>query len=49
MAIELLEKDNVLIKDLGEKTTFEGKEFIRLAVRDEEDNNYLLNVLKAYE
>ena len=47
LAIELLEKDNVLIKDLGDKATFEGKEYIRLAVRDEKDNNYLLDVLKG--
>lgn len=49
MAIELLEKDNLIIKDLGDKSTFEEKEFIRLAVRDTKDNDYLINALRAYE
>ena len=36
---------NILIKDCAKKLGFEGKNFIRLAVRDEEDNSILINAL----
>lgn len=46
LAITLLDKYKLIIKDLSSKKTFEGKNFIRLAVRDSNDNNYLINCLK---
>lgn len=46
LAVELLDKHNILIKDLGDKSTFEGKEFIRLAIRDTKDNDYLIKALR---
>lgn len=44
LAVALLEK-NVFIKDLTSKVG-NGKEYIRLAVRDEKDNQYLVDQLK---
>lgn len=46
LAVTLLDKYKLIIKDLSSKKTFEGKNFIRLAVRDSNDNNYLINCLK---
>lgn len=46
LAIELLNKYKLIIKDLSSKHTFEGKNFIRLAVRNKEDNDYLIKCLK---
>jgi histidinol-phosphate/aromatic aminotransferase/cobyric acid decarboxylase-like protein len=42
---ELLSKD-ILIKDLSKKYGFEGKEFVRIAVRDTTDNDLLIRTLK---
>ena len=47
LAINLLE-NNIFIKDLRTKQAFEGKNFIRLAIRTKTDNNKLLSVLKQY-
>ena len=47
LAINLLE-NNIFIKDLRTKQAFEGKNFIRLAIRTKTDNNKLLLVLKQY-
>lgn len=41
----LLTKHDILIKDLASKT--KGKNYIRLAVRDTEDNNKLIDALKT--
>ena len=46
LAVTLLDKYKLIIKDLSSKNTFEGKNFIRLAVRDNSNNNYLINCLK---
>ena len=46
LALKLL-KHNILIKDCGTKKAFGGDNFIRLAVRDRKDNEYLVNVLKS--
>ncbi|CAB1243488.1 Aminotransferase [Ruminococcaceae bacterium BL-4] len=40
---ELLCKDHILIKDLTKKV---GKQYVRIAVRDEKDNQKLINCLK---
>ena len=47
LAEDLLE-ENILIKDLSTKKGFDGKNYIRLAVRDEKDNAILVEVLKRY-
>ena len=36
-------KDDILIKDCSEKLGFEGKEYIRVTVRDEHDNDFFIN------
>ncbi len=46
LALELL-KHNILIKDCGTKKAFNGGNYIRLAVRDREDNAYLVKTLKS--
>lgn len=45
----MLLEDNILIKDLSEKTGFEGEQYVRIAVRNEADNQALITVLKAME
>lgn len=45
----MLLEDNILIKDLSEKTGFEGKQYVRIAVRNEADNQALIMTLKAME
>lgn len=48
LAISLLEKSNIYIKDLTGKKCFNEKKYIRLAIRNEEDNNILINALKDF-
>ena len=45
----MLLEDNILIKDLSEKIGFEGRQYVRIAVRKEEDNQALITALKAME
>lgn len=47
LAVELLDKSNLLIKDCSAKKGFNGNEYIRLAVRNEKDNNKLIETLKV--
>lgn len=42
----LLAKHNILVKDLSSKIKRESRQFIRLAVRDETDNEKLLASLR---
>ncbi len=46
LAETLLDKYNILIKDLSAKTGFDGKSYIRLAVRRPEENQKLIHALK---
>ena len=46
LAIKLL-KYNILIKDCGAKIAFEKGNYIRLAVRNRKDNQYLIEVLNS--
>ena len=48
LAAKLLDEKNILIKDLSTKNYFYGKNFIRLAIRDESDNNALIEALNEY-
>lgn len=43
----LLDRFNILIKDCASKSAFEGKNYIRIAVRDQKDNTTLFNALKT--
>jgi histidinol-phosphate/aromatic aminotransferase/cobyric acid decarboxylase-like protein/GTP:adenosylcobinamide-phosphate guanylyltransferase len=47
LAVQLLSKFNILIKDCSGKSAFDGGEYIRIAVRDRKDNHYLVESLKA--
>ena len=42
----LLKEYNILIKDCDTKTGLEGKNYIRIAIRDEQDNDALVEALK---
>lgn len=42
----LLNRYNILVKDLSHKPGMEGREFIRIAVRTEADNERLADALK---
>jgi histidinol-phosphate/aromatic aminotransferase/cobyric acid decarboxylase-like protein len=44
---KLLWEDEIFIKDLTGKIGFEGKEYIRIAVRDYNDNEFLIEKLKG--
>ena len=45
----ILLKHNILIKDCGTKKAFEGGNYIRLAVRDRDDNHRLVEVMMRLE
>lgn len=44
---KLLFEQDLFLKDLSDKHGFENREFLRIAVRDEIDNNKLLSALKT--
>ncbi len=44
--VKMLNKHNILIKDLSSKNYFIGKNFIRVAIRDEKDNDIFLAAMK---
>ena len=46
LSVKLL-KENIFIKDLTPKLK-DGKQYLRLAVRDEADNEKLISALKSY-
>lgn len=46
LAVKLLKDANILIKDCSTKKAFDGRNFIRLAVRNRIDNERLVNTLK---
>jgi histidinol-phosphate/aromatic aminotransferase/cobyric acid decarboxylase-like protein/choline kinase len=45
----LLNKYNILIKDCSTKKAFNGRDYIRIAVRNNSDNNKLIQILKKLE
>ena len=45
LALKLLEH-NILIKDCSGKKSLDGKDYVRIAIRDREDNETLIDVLK---
>ncbi len=48
LAVVLLEKSNIYIKDLTGKRCFDEPNFIRLAIRDKHDDDLLIKTLKNY-
>lgn len=46
LAVALLDRHNILIKDCSTKKAFGGRNYIRLAIRSEADNERLVNALK---
>ena len=48
LTVQLLEK-NIFIKDLADKNGFNGKQYVRIAVRDDKDNQTLIEALKTLE
>lgn len=49
LATMLLERDDLLIKSLSAKDGFFGENYIRVAVKDQADNDYLYKAFKAVE
>lgn len=49
LAGRLLKEDDLLIKDLSAKNGFDGRSFIRVAVRDEADNQALYRALEKLD
>lgn len=45
----LLNKYSIFIKDCTGKIAFEDKQYVRIAVRDFEDNNFIISMLKEVE
>jgi histidinol-phosphate/aromatic aminotransferase/cobyric acid decarboxylase-like protein/choline kinase len=45
----LLLKHNILVKDCSKKKSLEGKSFIRIAIRNREDNDILLEALREIQ
>ena len=48
LASYLLEEKKILIKTLNNKNGFDNKEYIRIAIKSTEENNYLIEVIKEY-
>lgn len=48
LTVSLLDKHRILIKDCSTKKVFDGRNYIRIAIRNKEDNNKLINALKAF-
>ena len=46
LAEELLDKYNILIKDLSNKNGFDGKSYVRIAVKRPEENKKLVEAMK---
>ena len=47
LAVTLLEKCNILIKDLTGKKCFDEPKYIRLAIKSPQDNNIIIETLKS--
>lgn len=47
LAVRLLNDHNILIKDCSTKNVFDGRNYIRIAIRNREDNSRLVEALKS--
>lgn len=48
LATRLLTRHRILIKALSQKQGFEGKEYVRIAIKDSAENDTLIKALRAY-
>ena len=48
LAVSLLKDYNILIKDCSTKKVFDGRNYIRLAIRNMADNDRLVSALKSF-
>lgn len=46
LVASMLKRHNVLLKDCATKRAFDGRNYIRIAIRNQEDNNRLIEALK---
>ena len=49
LAIRLLRDANILVKDCAYKKAFEGKNYVRIAVRNRQENDRLVAALRALD
>ena len=49
LATKLLSKQNLLIKDLSSKNGFRDRQFVRIAVKNEIENEMLYQALRSIE
>lgn len=49
LAIRLLNEHNILIKDCSGKAACKNTNYVRIAIRDRKDNQYLINTLKLIQ
>ena len=49
LSLILLDRFNIMIKDCDSKTALKGRNFIRVSVRDTQDNNTLIEALKELD
>ena len=49
IVLRTLKEHNILTRDCSDKTGFDGKQYMRIAVRNHEDNNKLIEAFKSLE
>lgn len=49
LVLRMLKEHNILMRDCSSKGGFDGKQYMRIAVRDNNDNNRLIEALKTLE
>jgi histidinol-phosphate/aromatic aminotransferase/cobyric acid decarboxylase-like protein/choline kinase len=47
LAVTLIKNNNILIKDCSYKKAFEGSQYVRIAIREQKDNDKLIDALKV--
>ena len=48
LAEYLLDNNKILIKVLNGKNGFDNKEYIRIAIKSKEENDYLISCIREY-
>jgi histidinol-phosphate/aromatic aminotransferase/cobyric acid decarboxylase-like protein len=49
LVLKMLKEFNILMRDCSGKEGFDGRQYMRIAVRDSNDNNILIDALKKLE
>jgi histidinol-phosphate/aromatic aminotransferase/cobyric acid decarboxylase-like protein len=49
LVLTMLKKYNILTRDCSDKKGFDGKQYMRIAVRSHEDNARLINAFKELD